>query len=195
MAHEIHSCTLGGIDALAVRVQIDSNPGIHDFSIVGLPDNAVSESADRIGAAIKHAGFIAPRAKKRKFVVSLAPANLKKEGSGMDGAIAVAYLLESGQLRGPTDKTLIFGELGLDGRFTHTAGVLCAALLARDSGIKELIVPSENAQEASEVEGISVLGAADLASVTSHISGERLMGVTAAPIRKALENGSDSWAS
>jgi magnesium chelatase family protein len=194
VAHEITSSTLGGIDAHPVRVQIDSNPGIHTFSIIGLPDKAVQESADRIGAAIKHAGFAAPHTKNRKFVVNLAPADLKKEGSGLDTAIAVSYLLESGQLRTPAPRALVFGELGLDGRLNHTAGALCAAIQAREMGLAEIILPADNAEEAAGVDGIRVIGAPTLSAVIGHLTGETPITPTDTEQKPARSSSDDSWA-
>lgn len=172
MAHQVLSAALGGIDAVPVFVQIDSNPGIHDFTIVGLGDKAVQESIDRIEAAIKHSGFLAPRTKNKRFIVNLAPADLKKEGPGYDLPIAIAYLIETRQLPVTVSDTMLIGELGLDGRLSHTSGILAATILARDMGIKQVIVPACNAEEASMVPDVGVIGGATLADVVSHLKGE-----------------------
>lgn len=172
MAHQILSVALGGIDAVPVSVQIDSNPGIHAFTVVGLGDKAVQESIDRIEAAIKHSGFVAPRSKNKRFVVNLAPAILKKEGPGYDLPMAVAYLIETRQLAATAADAMIIGELSLDGRLTHTNGVLAAAILARDMGLREIIVPSCNAEEAAMVSGVGVIAGATLSEVVSHLSGQ-----------------------
>lgn len=169
MANQILSAALGGIDAQLVRVQIDSNPGIHAFTIVGLGDKAVQESIDRIEAAIKQSGFIAPRSKNKRFVVNLAPADLKKEGPGYDLPIAVAYLVETRQLAADAADTMLIGELGLDGNLTHTSGILAATILARDMGLRQIIVPFCNAAEASMVTGVGVIGANTLSDVVSHL--------------------------
>jgi magnesium chelatase family protein len=171
MAHEVLSAAVLGIDAQPVRVQIDSNPGIHSFSIVGLGDKAVQESVDRIGAAIKHSGLVAPGSKNKRFVVNLAPADLKKEGPGYDLPIAVSYLIETGQLKASASDSMLVGELGLDGRLGHTSGVLAAAMLAQQSGVRQLVVPACNAAEAAAVEGLSVIGALDLKQVLGHLDG------------------------
>lgn len=178
MAHQVLSAALGGIDAVPVFVQIDSNPGIHDFTIVGLGDKAVQESIDRIEAAIKHSGFLAPRTKNKRFIVNLAPADLKKEGPGYDLPIAVAYLIETHQLQATLSDTMIIGEIGLDGRLSHTSGILAATILARDLGIKQVIVPACNAEEASMVPEVGVIGGATLAEVVSHLRGEVPIKVT-----------------
>lgn len=171
MAHEILSAAITGIDAQPVRVQIDSNPGIHSFSIVGLGDKAVQESIDRIGAAIKHSSFIAPNSKNRRFIVNLAPADIKKEGPGYDLPISIAYLLETRQISTINESMLIIGELGLDGRLAHTNGILAATLLAKEAGISQMIVPACNAQEASAIEDIEIIGAESLSQVVSHLDG------------------------
>jgi magnesium chelatase family protein len=143
-----------------------------------LGDRAVQESVDRVGAAIKHSGFKPPSSKNKHFVVNLAPADLKKEGPGYDLPIAVAYLLETGQLRPlspapepQSAQTVFVGELGLDGQLAHTSGILAAATMAKEAGIGNIVVPECNAAEAAAVEGISVIGAADLRQVVGHLSG------------------------
>jgi magnesium chelatase family protein len=181
VAHEILSAATLGIDAQLVRVQIDSNPGIHSFSVVGLGDKAVQESIDRIGAAIKHSGLVAPGSKNKRFIVNLAPADLKKEGPGYDLPIAVVYLIETGQFKADSANTMLIGELGLDGRLAHTSGILAAATLARQMEIKQIIVPACNALEAAAVEGIRVTGAADLREVLGHLDGSAPLPDTIAP--------------
>ncbi len=178
MAHQVSSAALGGIDAVPICVQIDSSPGLHAFTIVGLGDKAVQESIDRIEAAIKHSGFVAPRSKNKRFVVNLAPADLKKEGPGYDLPIAIAYLIETRQLAATAADTMIVGELGLDGRLSHTNGILAAAILARDLGLSQIIVPSCNAQEAAMVTGVGVIAGDTLSEVVSHLTGEVTILVT-----------------
>lgn len=175
MAHQVVSAALGGIDAQLVRVQIDSNPGLHAFTIVGLGDKAVQESIDRIEAAIKQSGFIAPRSKNKRFVVNLAPADLKKEGPGYDLPIAIVYLIESRQLAITADDTLIIGELGLDGYLAHTNGILAATMLAKELGMREIILPACNAQEAAMIEGINVIGAETLGHAIAHLCKQTLI--------------------
>lgn len=175
MAHQILSAAITGIDAQLVRVQIDSNPGIHSFVIVGLGDKAVQESIDRIGAAIKHSGFVSPGTKNRHFVVNLAPADLKKEGPGYDLPIAVACLIETKQIAPIGEDILFIGELGLDGTLTHTGGILATTIHAKEAGLKQVIVPLCNAQEAAAVGGISVIGARTLQEVVGHITGATVL--------------------
>jgi magnesium chelatase family protein len=171
MAFEVLSSTLSGIDAQLVRVQIDSTPGLHAFSVVGLGDKAVQESADRIDAAIRQSGLASPRSKNRRFIINLAPADLKKEGSGFDLPIALSYLVETKQVPPPPSTLVIVGELALDGSVSHTNGILAAAIAARDAGISELWVPSCNAAEAAAIDGVRVLGFGTMAELVSHLRG------------------------
>lgn len=171
MAHQIVSSSIQGIDALEILIQIDSSPGIHSLTIVGLADKAVQESQDRINAAIRNSGLVPPQSKNRRFTVNLAPADLKKDGALFDLPIAVAYLLESRQLAGEPEDTVFIGELALDGTLSRVNGALAAALLARRLGYKNLIVPRENAVEAAFVGDISVFGADSLKEVFEHFSG------------------------
>lgn len=171
MSHKVLTSALVGIDAVPVFAQIDSSPGLHSFTIVGLGDKAVQESVERIEAAIKFSGFTPPRSKNRRFIINLAPADLKKEGPGYDLPIAIAYLLESKQLTADVSNTLLIGEVGLDGVLAHTNGVLSATLLARELGATAVIVPRCNAAEASMVPGVTILGANSVTEVVSHLSG------------------------
>lgn len=175
MANQVVSASIHGIDALRILIQIDSSPGIHSFSIVGLADKAVQESQERINAAIRNSDLMSPQSKNRKFTVNLAPADIKKDGALFDLPIAVAYLLNSGQLNRDTGDTLLVGELALDGTLSKVSGVLSVALLARELGMTNLIVPRENAAEAAFVQGIQVFGASSLREVVDHLSGETPM--------------------
>ena len=170
MPIHIFSAALKGIDAQLVEVEVDSNPGIHAFNIVGLADKAVQESKERIGSAIKNSGFLPPKSKTKKVTVNLAPADLKKEGPSYDLPIAVGYLFETGQIKLDPSGRMLAGELSLDGRLKSTAGVLSMAILARSSGFKEIIVPFINAREAANVAKIGVVGAENLSQVIAHLN-------------------------
>lgn len=175
MATRVFCASLKGIESQIVRVEIDSTPGIHTFTIVGLGDKAVQESIQRIDSAIKHSTFSPPRSKNKRFIVNLAPADVKKEGPGYDLAIAIAFLKETKQCQGATEDLLVVGELGLDGSLSHSHGVLSATLCAKEAGIATIIVPSVNAHEAAVVEGIRVLGASTLGDVVAHLNGTRIL--------------------
>src|SRR3989344_1251281 len=115
MAVRVYSGQLVGLKASIVDVEVDLSQGLHSFSVVGLPDKAVEESKDRISAAIKNSKFISPQKKNQRVTVSLAPADLKKEGPVFDLSIALAYLLASKQILFDPKHRIFLGELALDG--------------------------------------------------------------------------------
>src|SRR5262249_34051026 len=127
--------------AHVVSIETDISRGLHAFSIVGLPDKAVEEARDRLSAAIKHSGFTSPKSTNKKIVVSLAPASLKKEGSGFDLPAALSYLVAAEDIAFETEGKLFAGELSLDGTLRPIRGVLSMALAARDEGFSEVYVP------------------------------------------------------
>jgi magnesium chelatase family protein len=170
-----------------VTVEADLSRGLYAFSVVGLAGKAVEEARDRISAAIKHSGFDSPKSKNHKVVISLAPADLKKEGAVFDLAMALAYLLSAEAVSFDPSETLFLGELALDGELRGIRGALPAALAAKALGFKAMVVPKENAAEAALVEGLSVYGAATLTEVLAHLSGE-------APITEAPHRGADDAA-
>ncbi len=116
MPAKVYSAAVIGIKAQPIEVEVDLGPGLHNFNIVGLADKAVNEAKDRVSSAIKNSGAVAPSRQNRKITVNLAPADLKKEGSIYDLAIAVGYLLCSNQIKNFSTKNKLFlGELALDG--------------------------------------------------------------------------------
>ena len=142
-----------------MTVEVSISPGVGIF-LVGLPDNAVRESLLRVTTAMQRNGFSIPG---RKTVVNMAPADIKKEGSGYDAAIAVAMLTASGQMFFPEpDKYLVMGELALDGRLRKIRGALPVAVKAAEMGFRALVLPRESAVEASWAENIKVYGVSDL---------------------------------
>ncbi|MFC1657239.1 YifB family Mg chelatase-like AAA ATPase [Candidatus Moduliflexota bacterium] len=169
----VSSVAVLGIHAFHVEVEVDLQEGLPLFSTVGLPDVAVKESRDRVRAAIINSGFPFP---DERVTVNLAPADLRKEGSGYDLAIAVALLTVGGHLPAPSGSDLLFlGELSLDGRLKGVRGALPAALAARERGCRGLILPAANAGEASLVRGINVFPAGTLAEVAAHLRGEGVL--------------------
>ena len=173
MSIRLFSSAINGIDAQLIEVEVDSTPGLHVFNIVGLPDKAVQESKDRIASAIKNSGLSAPNSKHKKIIINLAPADLKKEGPSYDLPIAVGYLMETKQLKFDSSKKLFVGELSLDGSLKHTNGVLATAILAKNLGFKELIVPYSNLGEAQIVQGLDVTGAKNIKEVVDHLNNIR----------------------
>lgn len=160
----------GGIP---VVIEADLSRGLHSFTVVGLPGKAIEEAKDRVSAAIKNSGFPAPKSKNHKIVISLSPADLKKEGPLFDLPIAVAYLIAAEEVHTDATHRMYVGELGLDGTLRYVHGVLPVVLAAKQAGCTEVIVPKENAREAALVEGIAVYGATTLADVIRHIDHRR----------------------
>ena len=159
-----------GIDAVAVTVEVNIAGGGLGMYLVGLPDNAVKESEQRIRAAFENSG---ERMSGRKVVVSLAPADLRKEGASFDLPIAVGILAAMGRVdAGALGGTMFAGELSLDGTLKPVRGVLPMAVRARGEGLRRLVLPADNAREAAVVEGIDVLGAGSLKEVMALLSGE-----------------------
>lgn len=158
-----------GINAVTVTIEVDVSQGI-SFFLVGLPDNAVRESQQRISTALHTIGARIPG---KKIVVNMAPADLKKEGSSFDLAIAVGIIAASGQFSFPSlESYMILGELALDGTIRPVPGALPIALHAKEEGFKCCVFPLESAFEAAEIDGIEVYGAERLADVISILLGE-----------------------
>ncbi len=153
-----------------VSVEIDTAKGLNNFTIVGLGDRAVDEARDRVGSALKNSGFESPKTKNQKTVVSLSPADLKKEGSHFDLSIALGFLIAEGLETENLDKTLFVGELGLDGTVRPVKGILPIILSAQKEGFEKIFVPKQNSEEASLVNNISIFPVNTLKELVSHIS-------------------------
>ncbi|MEE9910560.1 MAG: ATP-binding protein [Deltaproteobacteria bacterium] len=157
-----------GMESYPVSVEVDVSNGLPQFATVGLPDASVKESRDRIKAAIKNSGYAFPR---NHVTVNLAPADIRKEGTGFDLPIAVGILAAEDLIAEDALRNCLFiGELSLDGSIKGVRGVLPAAFKARESGIQSVFVPEENAAEAAMVEGISVYGVKTLPDVVEFLS-------------------------
>ena len=173
MITKVKSCGLIGLDGYIIDVEIDINMGMPAFDIVGLPDLAVRESKERVRAAVKNCGFGFP---SRRLIINLAPAHIKKEGSIYDLPITAAFLIATDQLHiRESDHLAFIGELSLDGAIRPAAGVLPMTITARDSGVKTIFVPLQNAAEAAVVKGIDVIGVSTLSEVCDHIDGKRII--------------------
>mgnify|MGYP000430434044 CR=1 FL=1 len=157
------------LSGTVVTIETDISRGLHSFMIVGLAGKAVDEAKDRVGSAIKHSGYASPKTKNQKVIVSLSPADLKKEGPLFDLPIAVAYLLAAGEIETDKVKRVCVGELSLDGSLRPIKGVLNCVKAAKDAGFTEIIVPQMNVAEAALIEGINVYGATTLTEVIDHI--------------------------
>lgn len=152
-----------GIEGYRITVEVDICSTIPGFTIVGLPDMAVSEAKERIRSAIKNQGYDFP---SRRIVINLAPADIKKEGSGFDLPMAVGVLAANGDIEFDSLEGVGFlGELSLDGSLRAVNGVLPITLGLKESGITKIVVPEENAREAALVEGIEVYPVKDLQDV------------------------------
>ncbi|MFA6095127.1 MAG: YifB family Mg chelatase-like AAA ATPase [Candidatus Paceibacterota bacterium] len=164
------------LQAHIVDIEVDLAKGLHSFSVVGLPDKAVEESKDRVSAAIKNSGFTSPKQKNQKITISLAPADLKKEGPLFDLPIALAYLLAAEEISFDTKGKLFVGELSLDGDVRSIAGILPLAKEAKKRGFTEIYVPLTNAQEAALIEGIAVYEVSTLLQVINHLNTKKKAG-------------------
>jgi magnesium chelatase family protein len=158
-----------GVDGLLVRVEVDLALGLPLFSTVGLAEGAVREAKDRVRAAIKNSGYEFP---PRRITVNLAPAAVKKEGSGYDLPIAVGILAASGLDCPELAETAIVGELSLDGAVRPVRGVLPMVLAAKANGIRRFLVPAENAREAAVVQGIKIIAVHTLRQAAHYLLGE-----------------------
>ncbi len=153
LAH-VYCATTIGVEAQIIDVETNMFSGFPKYFLVGLPDRAINESRDRIEAALKNSGASMPRG---RITVNLAPADLPKEGSSFDLPIAISLLAVSHQLETDVlDKTLITGELALDGRIRPVKGLLPMTVTAREQGYEQIVVPEENGPEAAVVKGIDV---------------------------------------
>lgn len=155
MLGKLYSSTNLGVDPIQVEIEVDARNGLPGQTIVGLPDNAVKESKERVMAAIKNAGFEMPT---NKFVtINLAPANIRKSGSIYDLAIALGILQTTGQLSQKVPKVLILGELGLGGECKAVEGVLIGSILAKKNDFDAILVPKENYLEACLINQVPII--------------------------------------
>ncbi len=163
------SAAVMGVDGLLVQVEVDLALGLPFFSTVGLAEGAVREAKDRVRAAVKNSGYEFPA---RRITVNLAPAAVKKEGSGYDLPIAVGILAAAGVLDCPSlAETAIVGELSLDGGVRPIRGVLPMVLEAKAQGIRRFLVPAENAHEAAVVQGIEIFAIESLRQAMDFLGG------------------------
>ncbi len=158
-----------GMDGALVQVEVDISPGMSNFNVVGLPDTAVKEARERVRPAIRNSGFNFPY---RRLAVNLAPAELRKTGPSYDLPIALGVLVASGQCPAPPEKSIVLGELSMDGTVRHTQGMLPMVSVARDEGLDTVFVPAVDAAEAALVEGVTVYPVQTLGELVSHLREE-----------------------
>ena len=175
MPSKVFSAAIVGLESQIIEVETDVFYGLRHFSIVGLPDKAVEESGERVGAAIQSSGFQSPHHQPLRVLVSLAPADLKKEGSLYDLPIALGFLLASKQTRFNSSGRIFIGELALDGKLRPVKGVLSIALAAKKKSFREIILPKENRAEASLVarENLKVIGVENLKETIEYLEGKK----------------------
>lgn len=170
---KVYSAQINLLSAEIIIIEVDISQGLYNFSVVGLPDKAVEESRDRVNAAIKNSGFKSPKAINHKIIVSLAPAQIKKEGPVFDLGIALAYLLAFGDIKFNPEKKIFLGELSLDGDLRRIDGVLKLVEESKKRGFEEIYVPIENAIEAALIDGIKVYGVKNLKELLVHLDGRK----------------------
>jgi magnesium chelatase family protein len=177
MLARVFSAAVTGIDAALVSVEVDVSPGLPTFNMVGLPDSTIKESRDRVRSAIRNAGYTFPM---ERITVSLAPADLRKEGAAFDLPIALGILAATGLVKSEAlHRFLPIGELSLDGEVQPVRGVLPIALACRREGLAGLLLPAANGREAAVVSGVTALPLRTLSEAVEWLAGER----TIEPIR------------
>ena len=183
MLFKVLSAAVYGIDAHIIDVEIDYSGVVLEkpiWNTVGLPDAAVRESRDRVQSAVRNSGFDLP---PTRITINLAPADLKKEGSGFDLPIAIGMLGASGSLHiKEMSNFLLVGELGLDGQLRPVQGMLPIAIAARARGIENLIIPAGNAREAAVVEGVKVYPVRSLLEVRELLNAAAFGSMTQMPL-------------
>ncbi len=169
MLARVTSGSLRGVEGFLVEVEVDIAAGMSAFTTVGLPEAAVKESKDRVKAAIKNSGYRFP---DTRITINLAPADVRKEGTGFDLPIALGLLAAQGLVPQETlDRFLVYGELSLDGRLKASRGVLPIALACQQAGLEGLIIPKENAREAAVVQDLPVYAVQSLPEVVEFLRG------------------------
>ena len=190
MLAKTYSSAIMGIDACLIEVEVDIIQGLPYFSTVGLPDGAVKESKDRVKSAIKNMGYAFPNA---RITVNLAPADIKKEGSGFDLPIALGILAANETITNPAvlHDYIVLGELSLDGRVKPVRGALPIADSCSRCGRKGLILPRENAGEAALVKGLRVIGVETLSEAVEFLNGDKTIEPTVVDVDRLFDAGQD----
>ncbi len=167
MLTKIYGSAVFGIEATTITVEVNIDKGV-GYHLVGLPDNAVRESSYRISAALTNNGYKLPR---KKIIINMAPADIRKEGASYDLTLAIGILSASNQIQSDDiEKYIIMGELSLDGSLQPIKGALPIAIKAREEGFENFILPKENAKEAAIVNDINILGVETITDVINHFN-------------------------
>ena len=165
---KVESSAVNGIDGYMVEIEVDLGGNFPSFDIVGLPDAAVKEAKDRVRAAIRNSNF---HFHEHRIVINLAPANIKKEGSGFDLPIAIGILAAQGEIKPERiGDTVFVGELALDGKIRPVNGLLSMAIAAKAAGKKYLVHPVENLPEVAIITGITAVPTGSLKEVTAFLN-------------------------
>ncbi|MEW6092391.1 MAG: YifB family Mg chelatase-like AAA ATPase [Chloroflexota bacterium] len=173
MLARVYSCAIIGLDGVVVEVEVDYTQGVPGMTVVGLPDAAVQESRERVQAAVRNAGVPYPR---RRLVVNLAPAAVRKEGPAYDLPIALGVLIYTGMLLPQAaEGMMVVGELSLDGSVRHARGVLPMAATARQHGFQRIVVPAMDAAEAALIPDLEVIPVSSLAQLYNHLTGREII--------------------
>lgn len=185
MLVKTYGSAVSGINATTITVEVNIGQGVN-FHLVGLPDNAVKESQQRIDAALRNNGFKIPG---KKITINMAPADIRKEGSAYDLTLAVGILAASEQMKCPDiEKYIIMGELSLDGGLNPIKGVLPIAIKAREEKYKGIILPKQNALEAAIVNDLEVYGAENIQQVIDFFNGNNSIEQTIIDTREQFYN-------
>jgi magnesium chelatase family protein len=175
----VFSAELEGVQAKIIEIEVDLNVGLHSFTIVGLADKALSEAKERVNSAIKWSGCRPPNRENRRITVNLAPADVDKSGSQYDLGMALAYLVASNQMKEfDASKTMIVGELGLDGGLRPIRGALNIVSTAKEKGFDTIILPRQNAKEAGLIQDINVIPVNNLTEIIDHLEGKKIIPAT-----------------
>jgi len=170
MLAKIFSGAIVGLDCELIEVEVDIGQGKPHFFLVGLAAKEVDESKDRIRAALLNVGVKLPN---QRVTVNLAPANIRKEGSGYDLPIAVGMLQAGGYVQGDLNKSLFYGELSLSGRLRPVKGALSLAMMAKEKGFKQIFLPADNAAEAALIDQLDIFPVKSLSHLINHLTGEQ----------------------
>lgn len=183
----IKSMALNGLDGYLVEVQTDITGGLPEFNIVGLPNISVREAKERIRVAIKNSGIDFP---SKRILINLAPAGTKKEGTSLDLPMAIGLLIATNQLEVKINisNTIFIGELSLDGKINRVNGILPMCIDAHKLGIKQVVIPKENSNEASIVQGINIIPVENLEETMLVLQGKKVIKSEKIDIDKLIKN-------
>ena len=183
----IKSMALNGLDGYLVEVQTDITGGLPEFNIVGLPNISVREAKERIRVAIKNSGIDFP---SKRILINLAPAGTKKEGTSLDLPMAIGLLIATNQLEVKINisNTIFIGELSLDGKINRVNGILPMCIDAHKLGIKQVVIPKDNSNEASIVQGINIIPVENLEETMLVLQGKKVIKSEKIDIDKLIKN-------